>query len=139
MTDRISPENRSWNMSRIRGSNTAPEVKLRTLLHRAGCRFRLHDRKLPGKPDIVLRRYHSVIFVYGCFWHRHSGCRNVSTPTTRTDFWNSKFQTNIERDRRTSAELVAAGWQVITVWECELKKDPFSVLADVLRQLKREI
>lgn len=139
MIDRISPEKRSWNMSRIRGSNTAPEVELRSLLHRAGCRFRLHDRKLPGKPDIVLRRYHSVIFVHGCFWHRHSGCRNATTPTTRADFWNSKFQANIERDRRTSAELAAAGWQVIIVWECELKKDPFSVLTDVLRQLKKEI
>lgn len=123
-------------MSRIRGTDTGPEIALRSLLHRAGYRFRLHDRHLPGRPDIVLPRFRTVIFVHGCFWHRHAGCRNATTPGSRTEFWIRKFQGTVARDARKAAELEAAGWKVITVWECELKKDSENVLRRVVKQLR---
>jgi len=123
MADTISAERRSWNMSRIRGRDTGPEMRLRSLMHRAGFRFRLHGKDLPGKPDIVLPKYRTAIFVHGCFWHRHEGCRNATTPSTRTEFWQEKFDGNVERDKRNTAALEAAGWTVITVWECDLKAD----------------
>ncbi len=119
----ITRERRSWNMSRIKGRDTGPELRLRSLLHRAGFRFRLHAKELPGKPDIVLPKYRAAIFVHGCFWHRHEGCRNATMPSTRTEFWKSKFDTNVGRDERNQAALKAAGWTVFTVWECELKSD----------------
>ncbi|MBF0887823.1 MULTISPECIES: very short patch repair endonuclease [Gluconobacter] len=135
MADTISAERRSWNMSRIRGRDTAPEIRLRSLLHRVGFRFRLHTKDLPGKPDIVLPKYHTVIFVHGCFWHRHEGCRNATKPSTRTEFWQAKFDGNVARDKRNKAALEAAGWTVITVWECELKAN-----ADrLVHQLSNEI
>jgi len=122
-------------MSRIRGRDTGPELRLRSLLHRAGFRFRLHAKDLPGKPDIVLPKYHTVIFVHGCFWHRHEGCRYATTPSTRAEFWQAKFDGNVERDNRNRAALEAAGWTVMTVWECELKAD-----ADrIVQQLSTEI
>ena len=136
MADRISPEHRSWNMSRIRGKDTGPELCLRSLLHRAGFRYRLHDTTLPGKPDLVLPRYRTVIFVHGCYWHRHSGCKYATTPRTRTDFWLAKFQGTVERDRRAVEELSRCGWRVITVWECELKRDPTAVVLEIRRQLE---
>jgi DNA mismatch endonuclease (patch repair protein) len=135
MADTLTQERRSWNMSRIRGANTGPEVRLRSLLHKAGFRFRLHDPKLPGRPDIVLRKHHAVVFVHGCFWHRHPGCRNATTPSSRLDFWNNKFARTVERDRRKAAELANAGWNVITVWECDLEKHPQTALAGVIEQL----
>lgn len=124
MTDRISKKHRSWNMSRIRGKHTTPELTLRSLLHRAGFRFRLHVPGLPGKPDIVLPKYRTVIFVHGCFWHRHEGCSNATTPKTRRQFWQEKFDRTVERDREKQAQLESAGWRVLTVWECELKTNP---------------
>jgi DNA mismatch endonuclease (patch repair protein) len=136
MTDTISPAHRSWNMSRIRGRDTAPEVKLRSLLHRAGYRFRLHDRKLPGRPDIVLPKYQAVIFVHGCFWHRHEGCANTTVPSTRADFWDSKFAGNIARDRANAERLSDLGWRVIVAWGCDLKKDPEGVLSSISRTLR---
>lgn len=123
MADTITRERRSWNMSRIKGRDTGPELRLRSLLHRAGFRFRLHSKELPGKPDIVLPKYRAAIFVHGCFWHRHEGCRNATMPSTRTEFWKSKFDSNVGRDERNQAALKAAGWTVFTVWECELKSD----------------
>ncbi|WP_291365232.1 very short patch repair endonuclease [Acetobacter sp. UBA5411] len=135
MADTISAERRSRNMSRIRGRDTGPELRLRSLLHRAGFRFRLHAKDLPGKPDIVLPKYHTVIFVHGCFWHRHKGCRNATTPSTRAEFWQAKFDGNVDRDNRNRAALETAGWTVMTVWECELKAD-----ADrIVQQLSIEI
>ena len=119
MTDRLSRERRSWNMSRIRGKDTAPERLVRSALHRAGYRFRLHPKALPGHPDIVLPKYRTVVLVHGCFWHRHKGCRFAYTPKSRTAFWNAKFDANVERDRRTARELRRLGWKVVTVWECE--------------------
>ncbi len=119
MTDRLSRERRSWNMSRISGKDTAPEKQVRSALHRAGYRFRLHSRTLPGRPDLVLPKYRTLVLVHGCFWHRHKGCRFAYTPKSRTAFWNAKFDANVERDRRTARELRRLGWKVVTVWECE--------------------
>jgi DNA mismatch endonuclease (patch repair protein) len=119
MTDRLSRERRSWNMSRIRSRDTQPERIVRSALHRAGYRFRLHRRDLPGRPDIVLPRYHTAIFVHGCFWHRHKQCRLAYTPKSRVTFWTEKFRRNVERDRENTAALRKLGWRVITVWECE--------------------
>lgn len=139
MTDRISQERRSWNMSRIRGANTKPEILVRSMLHRAGYRFRLHDRKLPGRPDIVLKKYRTVVFVHGCFWHRHEGCPAATTPKTRVEFWNEKFAENVRRDRRNARALAEAGWHVITVWECELKDNPSQVLARIQGILEEKL
>jgi DNA mismatch endonuclease (patch repair protein) len=118
--DRLAPERRSWNMSRIRGRDTVPEKRVRSLLHRHGFRFSLRRKDLPGKPDIVLPRFHTVIFVHGCFWHRHSRCRNAVMPKTRIEFWSRKLSGNTERDRRNAIELKRLGWRVLVVWECEL-------------------
>lgn len=118
--DRISVEHRSWNMSRIRSSNTAPELIVRSLLHGLGYRFRLHAKKMPGRPDIVLKKYRTAILVHGCYWHRHDGCSLAYTPKSRRDFWMAKFQQNVERDKRTQRALRLEGWRVIVVWECEI-------------------
>lgn len=117
--DKISQEHRSWNMSRIRSSNTKPEIIVRSLLHKMGYRFRLHRKDLPGKPDIVLPKYRTIIFVHGCFWHRHSGCKFTSSPKSRIDFWQDKFRKNIERDLDAQKRLENMNWRVFTVWECE--------------------
>lgn len=108
-------------MSRIRGRDTKPELLVRSLLHRLGYRFRLHRRDLPGTPDIVLPKYQTVIFVHGCFWHRHPDCRYAYTPKSRVEFWKEKFAANVGRDARTRRALEQAGWQVLVVWECELR------------------
>ena len=121
MVDIISEEQRSWNMSRIRSKNTKPEMVVRSMLHRMGFRFRLHDRKLPGNPDIVLPKYKTVIFVNGCFWHRHSGCRYAYTPKSRINLWEEKFSRNIERDQEARYKLEILNWKVLTVWECETR------------------
>ncbi|MXX86192.1 MAG: DNA mismatch endonuclease Vsr [Acidobacteria bacterium] len=111
--------NRSALMRRIRGKNTAPERAVRQVAHSLGYRFRLHRRTLPGTPDMTFPRLRKVIFVHGCFWHRHPGCRRTTTPKTRTAYWQAKFQRNMERDRRNVASLQALGWDVLVVWECE--------------------
>ena len=118
--DKLSPEQRSWNMSRIRSSNTKPEIVIRSLLHRMGYRFRLHRKDLPGKPDIVLPKYKSVIFVHGCFWHRHKGCKYAYNPKSRQEFWENKFRANIKRDKEVKRQLQEKGWKVLVIWECEL-------------------
>lgn len=128
--DDLTPEQRSWNMSRIRGRDTKPEILVRSLLHRIGFRFRLHRRDLPGTPDIVLPKHRAVVFVHGCFWHRHPGCRYAYTPKSRVDFWTQKFAANVKRDAKTRRALEQAGWQVLVVWECELRD--MAVLADRL-------
>ena len=107
-------------MSRIRSKDTAPEVALRRALHALGFRFRIHRKDLPGKPDIVLPRHRVVIFVHGCFWHRHAGCRIATTPKSNTEFWVEKFERNVARDARSIDLLKAQGWRVIVAWECEL-------------------
>ena len=117
----MTTAHRSWNMSRIRSRNTGPEKAVRSLLHRMGYRFRLHRRDLPGVPDIVLPKYHAVVLVHGCFWHRHPGCKYAYTPKTRVDFWQAKFAANVRRDAEVQALLSDLGWAVLIVWECELR------------------
>lgn len=119
--DTVTPETRSKIMSRVRGRDTGPELTVRRLLHTHGYRFRLHRRDLPGRPDIYLPKYRTSIFVHGCFWHGHAGCRRATVPETRADFWRAKIATNQARDQgaiRDSAEL---GLKVVTLWQCELK------------------
>jgi len=106
-------------MSRIRSKDTKPEITVRSALHRLGFRFRLHRRDLPGNPDIVLPRHQAVIFVHGCFWHRHRNCPLAYKPKTRKAFWTSKFDGNVQRDRRNRTALRKAGWKVLVIWECE--------------------
>lgn len=134
MADRLSPARRSWNMSRIRGADTAPERLVRSILHGLGLRFRLHRADLPGKPDIVLPRWKAAVFVHGCFWHRHPGCRFAYSPKSRVDFWLKKFDDNVRRDARNAAALEAAGWKTIIVWECETANP-----VELTRRLRREI
>lgn len=136
MADIVSPEKRSWNMSRIKGSNTKPEMFVRSMLHRAGFRFRTHDKSLPGKPDIVLKKYKSIIFVNGCFWHRHEGCTEATTPKTRQEFWEAKFKRTIERDKEQAGALEKLGWQVNCIWECELKRNADLVISQIVNELK---
>jgi DNA mismatch endonuclease, patch repair protein len=134
--DRLSREHRSWNMSRIRGRNTKPEYAVRSMLHRLGFRFRLHSRELPGRPDVVLPKYQSVVLVHGCFWHRHSQCPFAYTPKSRINFWGRKFAENVTRDRCTVTALRKAGWKVIIVWECELRR-PDALSRRLDRKLRR--
>jgi DNA mismatch endonuclease, patch repair protein len=125
MADSLTREHRSWNMSRIRSRDTKPEMVVRSLLHGMGYRFTVNgpkNRTLPGRPDIVLPKYRTVIFVHGCFWHRHNGCKGTTTPKTRTDWWEAKFAGNVARDRRNQRSLRKEGWRVVVVWECELAK-----------------
>ena len=139
MVDKLSVAHRSWNMSRIRGKDTKPELTLRSMLHRAGYRFRLHDKRLPGRPDIVFGKYRTVVFVNGCFWHRHEGCPDAATPQTRKEFWIGKLEGTVERDKRKVAQLKSLGWRVKTVWECDLKNNPKRVLEDVCRRIEEPI
>lgn len=112
---------RSRLMGRVRQAHTAPEVRVRRALHRIGYRFRLHRRDLPGRPDIVLPRHKLVVFVHGCFWHRHAGCSKATTPKSRVEFWSAKFEANLARDQRQQAQLLNLGWRVVVIWECETK------------------
>ena len=114
-------EQRSRNMSAIKSKNTKPEIAVRKLLHSMGYRFRLHRKDLPGSPDIVLPKYKTVIFVHGCFWHRHENCKYASTPKTRKEFWESKFKANVKRDKEIQEKIKNIGWQSSVIWECELK------------------
>lgn len=121
MTDIVSVPARSRMMSGIRNRDTKPEIKLRRALHTGGLRYRLHVSGIPGRPDIVLPKYNAVIFVHGCFWHRHRGCRLAYTPKTRLEFWNAKFAANQARDAGTITRLKASGWRVLVVWECQIR------------------
>lgn len=121
MADVLSKEQRSKCMSHIRSKNTKPEVLVRRFLFAHGFRFRLHRKDLPGKPDIVLPKYRTVIFINGCFWHGHSGCKYSTIPATNREFWESKISGNIRRDKETFSRLVKSGWKVIEIWQCQLK------------------
>lgn len=120
--DTVSREVRSRNMAAIRAKNTKPELVVRSLLHREGYRFRLHREDLPGKPDIVLPKYNTVILVHGCFWHHHSRCKYAANPKSNQRFWKKKLESNVNRDRRHRKELKKMGYRVIIVWECETKR-----------------
>lgn len=137
MADKLTSSQRSRCMSRIRGKNTKPEILVRKGLHARGFRFRLHNKKLPGRPDIVLPKYGVAIMVNGCFWHGHKGCRYATKPKTNVEFWETKIARNLHRDEVTTAHLEALGWTVITVWECELRNS--SQLDERLNALAEDI
>jgi len=122
-------------MKGIRSKDTKPEITVRRYLHAQGLRFRLHSRKLPGSPDIVLPKYRVAIFVHGCFWHRHPGCRYATTPANNAERWKLKFDANIERDARKEALLSAAGWKVMVIWECELRHAPELRLRQLINEI----
>ncbi|MBQ8071486.1 MAG: very short patch repair endonuclease [Bacteroidales bacterium] len=125
MADRMTPSQRSKCMSRIRSRNTGPEMTVRRELYHRGFRYRLNRKDLPGTPDIVLHKYHTVIFVNGCFWHGHEGCTKYVRPSSNVSFWEAKVKANRSRDAKVTAHLEALGWYVITVWECELSPSRF--------------
>ncbi|HBU14820.1 MAG TPA: very short patch repair endonuclease [Gemmobacter sp.] len=131
MTDVVSPEVRSRMMAGIRGRDTQPELLLRRAMHARGFRFRLHRKDLPGSPDLVFPRYRVVVFVHGCFWHRHEGCRYTTTPKTRIDFWQAKFEANLARDQKVEEALACAGWRIAIVWECALRHDAGRIASEL--------
>ncbi|WP_265427048.1 very short patch repair endonuclease [Chryseobacterium sp. YIM B08800] len=132
MTDRHTPAQRKYNMQQIKGKNTKPEILLRKILFSKGYRYRINTKNLPGKPDIVLKKYNTVIFVNGCFWHGHKNCKYFVIPKTRTAFWTEKIITNIKRDQNNIESLLDLGWNVITVWECNLKNNKIEETVDKL-------
>lgn len=121
MADKITPEHRSWNMSRVRSKDTKVEVKVRSIMHRLGFRFRKNVRSLPGKPDIVLPKYKTIVLVNGCFWHQHAGCPKSHIPKSNVKFWKAKLKRTVARDIRNRLLLEQAGWRVVCIWECEAK------------------
>jgi len=124
---------RSDIMRAVKRAHTRPEIVVRRALHALGLRFRLHRRDLPGSPDIVLPRFRTVVFVHGCFWHRHLGCRYASVPKSRQEYWLPKFKANVERDAKKEAQLCELGWRVLVIWECETRKP-----TELERRLRRE-
>lgn len=121
MADTVDKQTRSRMMAGIKGKNTKPELAIRRTLHAYGFRFRLHPKEIYGRPDLVLPKHHAVIFVHGCFWHRHEGCRHASTPATRSEFWQAKFARNVARDNMVRKKLLTAGWRLAIVWGCALQ------------------
>jgi DNA mismatch endonuclease (patch repair protein) len=138
MTDVHTKETRSFNMSRIRSKDTKPEMVVRKFLFSEGFRYRLHDKKLPGKPDIVLSKYKTVIFVHGCFWHGHDGCRYFVVPKTRTEWWIDKINRNKSNDQKSESILIQMGWKVINIWECEIKTQELFLhrKGDLLKEIR---
>lgn len=136
MTDKLTPQKRSWNMSHIRSANTKPEIVLRSVLHRMGFRFRVHRRGLPGQPDIILPKYRTVIFVNGCFWHQHPGCIEAVRPKTNEKYWTAKLEDNVKRDRKNYRALRKQGWKVIRFWECDIEKDPIRIAMRIAKDLR---
>jgi DNA mismatch endonuclease (patch repair protein) len=141
MPDVLTPKQRQLNMSRIRGRDTKPEMLVRRGLHARGLRYCLHDRRLPGRPDLVFPKYHTVVFIHGCFWHAH-GCALSKLPGTRQDFWQKKLEGNVARDRRILSALQVSGWRVLVIWECALRGplrlDEMAVLDHVARYIRSE-
>lgn len=139
MADKLSTEHRSWNMSQIRSKDTKPEIIVRSLLHRMGYRFRLQRKDLPGRPDIVLPKFKTVIFVHGCFWHQHPGCIEASRPKSNSAYWLPKLKANVERDTKNKQLLQAQGWRVYRLWECEIEKDPSRVVSQIVREFDGDV
>ena len=134
MTDNLTPEKRSWNMGLIRSRDTKPERLVRHILHSHGYRFRLHRKDLPGKPDIILPRYNTAIFVNGCFWHQHQGCKRSNIPKSNLNYWINKLSRNVQRDKENKRMLKKAGWKILIIWECECKA-PDKLVAKLVKQL----
>lgn len=143
--DTFSVYERSFIMKQVKSKDTKPEMLVRSFLHRKGFRFRLHVQSLPGKPDIVLPKYKTIIEVRGCFWHRHRGCKAATMPSSNTTYWTEKFQRNIKRDKKTKAALQKLGWHVIVIWECQAKKRtylnklPARITCDIEQQVKMQV
>ena len=139
MTDVHSKETRSFNMSKIRSKDTKPELLVRRFLHGLGFRYKLHVKDLPGKPDLVLPKYKVVIFVHGCFWHGHTGCKYFVIPKTRTDWWSDKIAKNKAKDKSSVEKLIELGWKIIEVWECELKSTMrIQTLTELSKRIKQK-
>jgi len=132
MADTVSPQVRSRMMSRIRSKDTSPEMSVRSFLHRQGLRFRKNDKKLPGRPDVVLPKYHTVLFIHGCFWHQHPGCREGRIPDSNREYWEPKLRRTVDRDKENRRTLESQGWRVLTAWECEIEK---GLLLDLAQQI----
>ncbi|MHB9038570.1 MAG: very short patch repair endonuclease [Armatimonadota bacterium] len=132
--DTVDKATRSRIMSAVKQRGTKAEIELRHALHRLGFRYRLNDKRLPGSPDLVLPRYHVVIFVNGCFWHRHPNCSKATMPKSNVDYWRKKFAENVERDMRKESELTELGWRVIVVWQCEVSPKRLDDLAERLQK-----
>lgn len=137
MSDSLTPEKRSWNMSQIHSKDTSVEVKVRKYLFSQGFRYRKNVASLPGKPDIVLPKYRVVVFIHGCFWHRHNGCKRATTPKSRQDYWLPKFERNIENDRKHCQELLRLGWHPIIIWECEVNKHFDQAMERLVKEIKK--
>lgn len=135
-TDIYSEKKRSEIMSKVLSKNTKPEIQVRSWLHRHGYRFRLHQRNLPGQPDIVMTKYKTIIFVHGCFWHQHLGCKKATIPKKNHNFWKQKLIRNVERDKEVIIELEKKGWNVIVIWECEVKANLDFIMKSVDISLK---
>ena len=131
--DNKTPKQRSLNMSRIKRRNTKPELKVRKYLHAQGLRYRLNKPKLPGKPDIIFNKYKTVVFIDGCFWHRHKGCKYSYNPKTRVDFWQEKFEKNIIRAKTVNRELGKLSWKIIRIWECEINDRLLNTIVKKIR------
>lgn len=136
MADRLSKEERSRLMAQVKTQGTAPELTVRSYLHAAGLRFRLHRRSLPGSPDVVLPKYRAVVFVHGCFWHQHPGCLKAALPKTNTEFWEEKLRKNSERDLRVESALTEENWRVFILWECDLREPRLRRLVRGIKGLK---
>lgn len=136
MADTVSKEVRSRNMAAIKSNDTTPEVAVRKYLFSQGFRYRKNVKGMPGKPDIVLRKYNTCIFVNGCFWHKHEGCKYFVWPKSNTEFWKEKIESNIERDKRNYIKLEEDGWKVVVVWECEIKNDFQNTMKGIIEQLE---
>lgn len=136
MTDVHDPQTRSYNMSRIRAKDTKPEMLVRKYLFAQGYRYRLHDKGLPGKPDLVFPKYKTVVFINGCFWHGHEGCKYFVIPETRKEWWVKKINNTKERDFLNNENLKKLNWRIITIWECEIKNEPEKKLQEVIKLLK---
>jgi DNA mismatch endonuclease (patch repair protein) len=135
MSDRISKEKRSWNMSQIHSKDTKPELVVRNILFNSGFRYRLHKKDLPGKPDIVLAKYKKAVYINGCFWHRHEQCKNASKPKTNSLYWENKIKATVERDKKYFFELKSLGWDVVTIWECELESSHSDLKGFILNRI----
>ena len=139
MVDHLTKERRSWNMSLIKAKNTKPEKIVRSVLHSMGYRFRIHKKNYPGHPDIVLSKYNSIIFIHGCFWHQHKGCKYATFPKTNQEFWRKKLKSTVERDKRNILKLKAAGINVLVIWECQvINRSNKKIQHESLRKMLRE-